>query len=269
MEIVIPRNPDFSFHHAVLDFDGTISLIREGWQQVMTSYFTEELLATPGARDHDPLALEALATEFITLHTGKQTIYQCIALMEELEKLDGAPENPQHYKDEYHRRLLERIDSRRQGLRSGALDREPLMVPGSVQLLEMLTGRGVTLYLASGTDEEYVLEEAALLGVDYWFEGRIYGAQRDYESFSKKMVIEAILREHQLKGPELLGFGDGYVEIENVKEAGGYPVGVASDEARREGVDPWKRQRLLRAGAALIVPDYRDISGLEAALFGP
>ena len=268
LEILFARDPNHTFHHAVLDFDGTISLIREGWQAVMTQYFVEELLAAPLAKEKDKAELEHLAKEFITLHTGKQTIYQCIALAEEVEKLGGKPADPQDYKDEYHRRLLERIEDRRAGLENGTLNPEPLMVPGSEALLQMLTSRGVKLYLASGTDEHYVLEEAAMLGVDKWFEGRIYGAQRDYKTFSKKMVIQRIIRENSLHGPELLGFGDGYVEIENVVEAGGYAVGVASDESRREGIDPWKRDRLAMAGAHMIIPDYRDIAALEQALFG-
>ena len=150
----------------------------------------------------------------------------------------------------------------------GSIDPETLTVPGTYNLLEMLRRHGVTPYLASGTDEVYVLKEAHLLGVDRWFEGRIYGAQREYKTFSKKMVIERIIRENRLEGAELVGFGDGYVEIENVRDAGGFAVGVASNEAARCGIDDWKRERLIRAGADLIIPDYREIAPLEEALFG-
>ena len=256
------------FRYALLDFDGTLSLIREGWQQIMTPYFTDELCATPRGRDLPREELELRAKEFITLLTGKQTIYQCIRLAEEVAALGGAPQDPQAYKDEYHRRLLERIDGRLRGLEDGSIDPETLTVPGTYDLLDMLKRHGVIPYLASGTDEVYVLKEAALLGVTPWFGERIHGAQREYKTFSKKMVIERIIRENRLAGEELLGFGDGYVEIENVSEAGGCAVGVASNEAERRGVDAWKRERLIRAGANYIIPDYRDIPALEAALFG-
>ena len=113
----------------------------------------------------------------------------------------------------------------------------------------------------------HVKEEAALLGLTEYFGPHIYGAQRDYKTFSKKMVIERILRENQLPGEALLGFGDGYVEIEDVKAAGGFACGVASNEKTRQGVDEWKRQRLIRAGADIIIPDYRAIDELEAFLF--
>jgi len=51
--------------------------------------------------------------------------------------------------------------------------------------------------------------------------------------------------------------------------AKGYAVGVASNEGERRGIDLWKRERLLRAGAHMIIPDYRDIAGIEESLFGP
>ena len=59
-------------------------------------------------------------------------------------------------------------------------------------------------------------------------------------------MIERILRENAVDGASLVGFGDGYVEIQNVKAVGGVAVAVASDEAGRSGrPDPWKRDRLL------------------------
>ena len=60
-----------------------------------------------------------------------------------------------------------------------------------------------------------------------------------------------------------MGFGDGYVEIRDVKAVGGMAVAVASDEAGRSGKpDPWKRDRLIGAGADLVIPDFRDWSAL-------
>jgi phospholipid/cholesterol/gamma-HCH transport system permease protein len=61
---------------------------------------------------------------------------------------------------------------------------------------------------------------------------------------------------------ELLGFGDGFVEIEEVKRVGGLAIGVASNEETRSGINDWKRNRLIRAGADLIVGDYRRLDEL-------
>ena len=91
-----------------------------------------------------------------------------------------------------------------------------MLVPGSLDVLEGLAARGVRVYLASGTDERYVREEAALLGVDRFFGEEIHGAVDDFRSFSKQMVISRILERDQVDPSRLVGFGDGYVEIDNV-----------------------------------------------------
>jgi len=139
------------------------------------------------------------------------------------------------------------------------------MVPQVVPMLEALRARGVPCYLASGTDEVYVLDEAAALGLSSYF-ASIHGALDDYQNYSKKMVIERILNDNHLSGSEFVTFGDGYVEIEDTKAVGGIAVGVASDEATRCGVNEWKRQRLIEAGADLIIPDFREHERLMAYL---
>ena len=119
---------------------------------------------------------------------------------------------------------------------------------------------GLPIYLASGTDLSAVKREAELLDVARYFGGHIYGALDDYKQFSKKIVIDRILQEHAITGRHLLSFGDGYVEIENTKQAGGLAVAVASDEANNGSgnVDEWKRERLLGVGADAVIPDFRD-----------
>lgn len=253
------------FKAAVFDFDGTISLIREGWQQVMIPYFIEELLKAPLAKNKEEISV--CVRDFVDFLTGKQTIYQCIRLAEEIQALGGKPEDPLTYKNEYHSRLLERIEYRIKGLKEGSIKPEDAVVPGSFNLLNMLRERGLVLYLASGTDEKYVLEEAELLGVTKYFNGGIYGAKDEYKLFSKAMVIQNIITSHNLSGEELIGFGDGYVEIENIKSVYGFAVGVASDEVRKCGIDEWKRNRLTRAGADIIIPDYDQINKIEEYVF--
>ncbi len=249
---------------ALFDFDGTISLIREGWQGVMIPMMVEVLLETP---DHEGGAeLTHVVTEFVTRLTGKQTIYQMIQLAEEVEKRGGIARDPLAYKREYLQRLWARIKDRVAELKSGRRSPDDLMVPGALDMLRALRARGTTCYLASGTDRPYVLDEAQALGLPPYFGDHIYGALDDYQNFSKRMVIARILRENHLTGPELIAFGDGFVEIEDTKAVGGTAVGVASNEATRQGVDPWKRERLIQAGADLIVPDFREHEALIAYL---
>jgi phosphoglycolate phosphatase-like HAD superfamily hydrolase len=137
-------------------------------------------------------------------------------------------------------------------------------------MLETLQRRGLALYLASGTDEVYVRQEADSLGLTRYFGRHIYGAVDDYKTFSKKLVIERILSENRISGQSLLAFGDGYVEIQNTREVGGLAVAVASDEAHNGSgrFDDWKRLRLLGVGADVVIPDFRDGAALLDCIFG-
>ena len=160
--------------------------------------------------------------------------------------------------------LWERIRGRVDELKRGHASPEQYMVPGARALLETLRARGLKMYLASGTDEIYMKEEARLLDVARYFDGGVYGALDDYKSFSKKILIQRIIATTDVAGGEILGFGDGYVEIEEVKQVGGVTVGVATTEPECRVVDDWKRQRLIGVGADYIVPNYplpRRISG--------
>ncbi len=247
--------------HVLFDFDGTLSLVREGWPEIMVPMMVEFLQAT--GTEEDPDALKEVCSKFVMELTGKQTIYQMIRLAEEISQRGGTPLDPVEYKNEYHDRLMRRIESRREGLRTGTAQPADMVVPGSIELLELLREREVPIYLASGTDEQYVREEVELLQLDKYFGKHVYGAQDDYKSFSKAQVIERILADNNVEGTSLLGFGDGYVEIQNVYDAGGTAIAVASDETNRDGrPDPWKRERLIGAGAHAVVPDYADAQQL-------
>jgi len=265
IEIINSHTERGRIRFALFDFDGTISLIREGWQAVMIPMMVEMLLDTP---QHESEAeVGQVVTEFVTRLTGKQTIYQMLQLAEEVEKRGGTPREPLDYKHEYLQRLWTRIGDRVADLRAGQKAPEDFIVPGALDVLAALRNREVTCYLASGTDHPYVLDEAGVLGLPVYFGDYIYGALDDYKNFSKRMVIERILRENGLAGPELVAFGDGFVEIEDSKAVGGIAVGVASNEAARQGIDTWKRERLIQAGADLIVPDFREHEALVSYLF--
>jgi len=252
--------------HVLFDFDGTLSLIRQGWPEVMVPMFVEMLPPLAGETEE---SRRQLCYDDIMRLNGKQTIYQMIQLSERIKERGGKAREPLWYKHEYLRRLDERIRHRLDGLRSGAVAPDDLLVCSARPLLEILQRRGLPLYLASGTDEVFVKQEAELLDVTGYFGSQIYGALDNYKQFSKQMVIQRILRENRIQGEQLLSFGDGYVEIQNTKEAGGLAVAVASDEAHNGSgcFDEWKHRRLLGVGADLVIPDFRDAKALLKCIF--
>lgn len=251
----------------LFDFDGTLSLIRSGWVDVMVPMMVEILLELKTGESEEEL--RAIVSDFVARLTGKQTMYQMIELARQVELRGGKPLDPLEYKRQYLARLHEKIRDRLEELREGRVPPEKYLVPGARAMLEKLSARGLTMYLASGTDQPFMREEARLLDIDRYFNGGVYGALDDYKSFSKKILIQRVIASTGCSGEEFLCFGDGYVEIENVKEVGGVAVGVATSEPQCHEVDAWKRQRLVGAGADYIIANFQCHEELMKLLFPP
>jgi phosphoglycolate phosphatase len=249
----------------IFDFDGTLSIIRSGWMDVMVPLCVEQLVDLGSGETE--AQLRVVVEEFVWRLTGKETIYQMMALADAIRARGGQPLEPAAYKKMYLDRLWLKIRDRIENLRAGKVTPETFLVPGARALLEDFSARGLRLYLASGTDDANVKEEAALLGVAPFFEDRIFGAQDDLTSFSKAILVRQIVTRAGFQANELLVFGDGYVEIEEVKKVGGIAVGVATAEPKCLEIDEWKRERLISVGADFIVPNYTQLDELTAALF--
>lgn len=249
----------------LFDFDGTLSIIRSGWVETMVPMMVE-ILANLKAGESEA-ELTGIVREYVGRLTGKDTIYQMIELADQVAKRGGKPEDPLVYKRRYLDLLWLKIRDRVEALRSGNVSPEQYLVPGSRALLESLKERGLKMYLASGTDDKDMKEEARLLDIARYFDGGCWGALDDYKTFSKAILIQRIIGAAEAKGEEFLGFGDGFVEIENIKQVGGIAVGVATDEPECQRVDDWKRDRLVKVGADYIVPNFLELPRLQETLF--
>ncbi len=268
IEICAPPPPAGRIRHAVFDHDGTISTLRQGWEEVMAPVMIRAVLGDRYRSAGETLyhKVRARVREYIDRSTGIQTVLQMRALVAMVREFGvvpaGAVLDEFGYKRLYDEALGKLVDDRLEKLGRGLLDVADFTVKGAVAVLADLADRGVTLYLASGTDREAVVAEAGALGYADLFDGGIYGALGDVAAYSKKMVIERIIGENDLRGPELAVFGDGPVEIREARKHDGVAVGIASDEIRRHGLNPEKRTRLVKAGAHRVVPDFSERAAL-------
>jgi rfaE bifunctional protein kinase chain/domain len=255
---VLPRR--LSLRHAVFDHDGTISTLRQGWAEVMEPVMLKAILG-----DHAEASLyervRQRVRDYIDRTTGVQTLAQMKGLAAMVREFGLVPEESildEHgYKALYNRELMALVGRRLARLARGELEAEDFRIKGAALFLRELAGRGVKLYLASGTDQADTEEEARVLGYAELFQGRIYGAREDLAHEPKRVVLERILGEVGPGGLAALAtFGDGPVEIRETRKRGALAIGVASDEVRRFGLDPGKRSRLIQAGADLVIPDF-------------
>jgi len=274
IELCYESIPLGQIKHAVFDNDGTISTLRQGWEQVMAPVMIKAILGdkykTAGETLYHKVRNRVL--DYIDKSTGTQTIVQMEALVEMVKEFGIVAADKIldkfGYKEIYNRALMELVNQRIAKLKSGQLDVTDYTIKGSLTFLNELRQRGIKLYLASGTDRQDVIAESRALGYAGLFKDRIYGALGDVTKYSKKMVIEKIMMENNLQGPQLAVFGDGPVELRECRKRGGLAIGIASDEIRRHGLNLEKRTRLIKAGAHIIVPDFSQYDKLIKLLFG-
>lgn len=229
----------------VLDFDGTLSTLRSGWEQVMRDMMVEYL----GENDAENI------TQYIERSAGIQTIHQMKWLKDRVQEKTGKSLDAWDYKDEYNRRLMLDVDRKKAQLAAGQAERESFLMAGAVPFLKALRQLGVHLHVASGTDQEDVIKEAELLGVSALVDS-ISGAPYRAENCSKEKVLGDLIARKGLHGPQVCVIGDGRVEIALGVQMGARTLGLASDEIKREGINPVKRGRLVEADAEAIVGDF-------------
>jgi rfaE bifunctional protein kinase chain/domain len=259
--------------HVVFDHDGTISTQREGWEDIMEPVMIKAVLGDQ-YETADTSLFEKVRTrvlDFIDKSTGIQTIVQMEGLVKMVDEFNFVPKeailDKFGYKEIYNTGLMKMVDKRMIKLKSGQLTVEDFTMKGAVGFLHALKEKGMTIYLASGTDKDDVINEAKSLGYDDLFNGGIYGSVGDISKYSKKMVIDDIIKNNNLRGNELLVIGDGPVEIKECRKANGIAIGIASDEVRRYGLNKEKRSRLIKSGAQIIIPDFSQADVLVDLLF--
>ena len=251
---------------ALVDFDGTISLLRRGWENIMKEVMIEAI--TGGKEVSESLKFEIKKTvdNIIDSTTGVQTIVQMKVLVALVRKYGIVDEkmikDEWYYKGIYNEKLKKMVNERINGIRSGELSKDDFLLSGAIEFLKSLRNRGLKIFLASGTDKSDVIDEAEFLGVIQLFDD-MHGALKDHKAYSKSKLIEELTKKLGLKSGELLVVGDGPVEIKNGWKFGALTVGVASDEFNRRGWNLKKLSRLLNAKATIIIPDFECWKSVE------
>ena len=262
LEVIEEPSPSLSIRYAIFDHDGTISTLRQGWEEIMEPMMMRSIFggAYNGADSAVLHRVTKRVKQFIDKTTGIQTIAQMHGLIELVREFGYVPEerilDAAGYKHIFNVELKALVNKRLDKLASGQLSIDDFTLKGAVPFLRALSKLGVKLYLASGTDDADVKEEAQRLGYADLFDGGIYGSLGDVTQDAKKVVIERILKEVGGAYDQLVAFGDGPVEMRETVKCGSYAVGIASDEIRRFGMNDDKRTRLICAGAKAIIPDF-------------
>lgn len=243
----------------VFDFDGTISVLRQGWEGIMLPLMSE--MICPQGNDK---VIEEQIQRYISESTGIQTVYQMQWLAQKVKEYGINPEVHDHwwYKDQYNRRLMQKVQARLDSLRSGLCDVSEFLIKGSREFIQKLYDNDIKLYVASGTDDIDVKNEVKALGLSEYFT-IVAGAPYRRAECSKEAVIKGLIENSGIDSRNILVIGDGKVEIRLGNEAGTLTLGAATDEVNLYGINRIKEKKLIDAGADAIAGDFIDIGSLS------
>ncbi|MFZ1290242.1 MAG: PfkB family carbohydrate kinase [Melioribacteraceae bacterium] len=273
IEIIGKLPVSINIQNVILDHDGTISTLREGWEIVMHKIMLEEIcgekLKELPTDEYNRLSRKC--EKFINDTTGIQTIIQMMGLRDIIIEEGFIPKSkvktPADYKQIYLNNLMFSVDDRIKKFEKVERTIHDFTILGSVEMLKSFQSKNLKLFLASGTDEDSVIAEANSLGYGKLFSGGIRGSKGNEIGDAKKIVISRIIEEGNCNGENLMVIGDGPIEIIEGRKVGAFCIGVASDEVRRHGMNYKKRTRLIRAGANIIIPDFSQLDELLKIIF--
>ncbi|MDK2952144.1 MAG: hypothetical protein PWQ77_1809 [Kosmotogales bacterium] len=259
-----PNNPR-KLSLIIFDFDGTISLLREGWQPIMSKLMFEKITGEKNISHKLSGKIKNEIKEFISETTGIQTILQMEGLIDLIKRYGFVKteniKSVQEYKNEYTEILKTNVDKRKKE------NYRKYLVSGITEFISVLHEKNITLYMASGTDKKDVIDEAEFLNVKKYFGGNIFGALESYGDFSKKKLVKRLTEENINKFKNMIIIGDGPVEIKVGREYGIYTIGVASNEIKGEGWNVDKYYKLKESGADMLISDFSNYKYLLKKLF--
>lgn len=263
LEIIRPNIGPYRLRVALFDFDGTVSLLRAGWQQIMIDMVVE---VVPRQNGEDNGDVAKIGKELVHRTNGLPTLFQMQAIADLARARGAVPLDPSDYKKLFLDRVWQRVRPRLASIQTEGGEPEQWQLPGVEDMLKAIAQRRIPCYLVSGTDQSAVRAETTALRLDRYFMG-IYGATLDAHDSTKEAVFARLVEKHGLGPNELVTFGDGVEEMRLTKQAGGLAIGIARDEMNPDSIDAEQRTRLVAAGADAIIKDFRVSDQLIDYLF--
>ncbi|MBN1350134.1 HAD hydrolase-like protein [candidate division KSB1 bacterium] len=253
--------------YAVFDWDGTVSRLREGWQNLMLGIFMG-VLCQSGIKPEDMNATMETCMESIDALTGKPTYSQMVDLAQRVAA-HGAQSMPAlNYKRAYITLLDRQVLNRLELLHQGRAQLADFLVPGSKDFLKLLYEKGIQIYVATGSDEAPVINELKELGIMQYCVAVKGCHDKKPGDDPKFTVIKNLIQETNAKKGELFTCGDGFVEVE-LGAQNGFAIGVNTKDDNYFKMNQDKAEKLTNAGADVLVDNFVDYEVLAEFIMNP
>ena len=235
----------------VLDYDGTLTTLRKGWDLILTDYAREKI-------NPNGLECEGLDEEIrhLCAHAGgttpKQLVSRLMAIMDKMNLVEKSDiKSIEYYAKDYADHFQEKIDER---VKRFATESESYVIDAVRPMLDFIAEKKTINYIVTGSCEIAVKEELKKLEMMHYFE-RVYGASLEMDGNLKLDAMQEIIKRHGLSPCEVLIIGDGSTETRAAAELKLPAIGIASDE-HSGGLCAKKRDMLVDLGAHAIIADY-------------
>ncbi|MFH1791945.1 MAG: DEAD/DEAH box helicase family protein, partial [Candidatus Omnitrophota bacterium] len=234
-----------------IDWDGTISKLRHGWQDLMLPYLASLLASNPLSDEEWGMLVEDMknerwdhlkftspaiedliakgrlkeaevdaARQLILDTTGDPTPAQFMAIMRQRLKQEGRlteetesglEESVKPYIRTYKEHLDKVVSHRIRMFSDGDIGIEDILYPAAVQCLRYCKEHNIPAHVVTGSDTEGVRREAAVLGLQELITD-VTGYDIEKKIESKADVIKSIKKRYRCAGLRLGVIGDGKVE---------------------------------------------------------
>jgi len=253
--------------YAVLDWDGTISRLREGWQNLMLGIFMGVLCQAELKQENMKATMEDCMISIDKL-TGKPTYSQMLDLANRVSALGKKPMHALDYKKAYTTLLDRQVLNRLELLYEGKAVVTDFLVPGSREFLRLLHQKGIKVFVATGSDETPVMHELEELGIMQYCVAVKGCHDKKAGEDPKYTVIKNLIEETKARKGEIFTCGDGFVEVE-LGAKNGLAVGVNTKDDNYFKMNQNKFDKLVKAGADVVINDFLEYEKLVNLIMNP
>lgn len=254
---VINKPQISSVRCVVLDYDGTLTTLRKGWDVILTDYANSKI--NPYNKPCEGLDQAIL---HLTDHAGGTTPKQLMArLVKIMRQKQLVPQDEiqsiEYYAREYAEHFQKMINERVENFASAS---ESYVIDAVRPMLDFISAKETVNYIVTGSCETAVTNELSKLEMLNYFSG-VYGATIEMEGNLKMNAIREIMYKHSVKPCEILIIGDGSTEMKAARDMELPAIGIASDE-HEGGLCQKKRKLLKDLGAHAIIADYKGFQNV-------
>lgn len=219
---------------AIIDYDGTLTRVRYGWEVKMTEFFMQKICEDRNLNTDELNKAKDLTAQWVN-HAQGTTINQQMGALSEILTEFSFDHNLNDLIEEFDTFSTDWEYARMHELKDqGQID--SLFLKGAIDFLKKLQEKNYELHMLSGTSHEKLLYECEVLGLTDYFV-HIQGYEHHLASPYKLESMRNTIEKYNYEPQNTLIIGDGLTELKAGRELGCPTLAIAIDEHTGNSAD--------------------------------